>query len=113
MKIWIVYLHPSSSSAPPADVGTGEQGSCTVRTKPEIIVYLKASFAYMHRAAASIAEAKAPIATPEFSPWPQGTATRLGVAIEDCVHTWDHYGQLVAYLRMNGIVPPASRKKSS
>jgi hypothetical protein len=95
---------------PPTDVGTGEQGSSTVRTKPEIIAYLKASFAYMHRAAASIDEAKAPIATPEISPWPEGTATRLGVAIEDCVHTWDHYGQLVEYLRMNGIVPPASRR---
>ena len=95
---------------PPADVGTGEQGSSTVRTKPDIIAYLKASFAYMHRAAASIDDANAPIATPEISPWPEGSATRLGVAIEDCVHTWDHYGQLVEYLRMNGIVPPASRR---
>jgi hypothetical protein len=95
---------------PPADVGTGEQGSSTVRTKPEILAYLKASFAYMHRAASSIDDAKSPIATPEISPWPEGTATRLGVAIEDCVHTWDHYGQLVEYLRMNSIVPPASRR---
>jgi DinB family protein len=95
---------------PPADVGTGEQGSSTVRTKPEIRAYLKASFAYMHRAASSIDDAKSPIATPEISPWPEGTATRLGVAIEDCVHTWDHYGQLVEYLRMNSIVPPASRR---
>ncbi len=35
--------------------------------------------------------------------------TRLGIAIEDCLHSWDHYGQLVEYLRMNGIVPPGSR----
>ena len=47
---------------------------------------------------------------PEISPWPAGTATRLGVAIEDCIHSWDHYGQLVEYLRMNGIIPPASRR---
>jgi hypothetical protein len=95
---------------PPADVSTGERGSQSVRSKPEIIAYLKASFSYMHRAAASIDDAKVPIATPEISPWPEGTATRLGVAIEACVHTWDHYGQLVEYLRMNGIVPPASRR---
>lgn len=95
---------------PPVEVGTGEGGSSVVRSKPEIIGYLKASFAYMHRAAASIDDAKAPIPTPKISPWPKGTATRLGVAIEDCVHTWDHYGQLVEYLRMNGIHPPASRK---
>jgi hypothetical protein len=37
---------------PPGDVGLGESGSSTVRTKPEIIAYVKAAFAYMHRAAA-------------------------------------------------------------
>jgi hypothetical protein len=95
---------------PPVEVGTGEGGPSAVCSKPQIIGYLKASFAYMHQAAASIDDAKAPIPTPKISPWPKGTATRLGVAIEDCVHTWDHYGQLVEYLRMNGIVPPASRK---
>jgi hypothetical protein len=95
---------------PPAEAGVGESGSIAVCTKPEIIADLKASFAYMHQAAASIDEVKATIVTPEISPWPTGTATRLGVAIEDCLHTWDHYGQLVEYLRMNGIVPPSSRK---
>ena len=94
----------------PVDVGTNESGAASVRTKPEIIAYLKESFVYMHRAAAAIDDAKAAIPTPDISPWPQGTATRLGLAIEDCVHTWDHYGQLVEYLRMNSIIPPASRK---
>jgi hypothetical protein len=95
---------------PPDNVGSGESGSSEVRGKREIVAYVKASFAYMHRAAAAIDDAKAPIPTPPISPWPEGTATRLGVAIEDCVHTWDHYGQLVEYLRMNSIVPPASRR---
>jgi hypothetical protein len=95
---------------PPGDVNDDERGSASVKTKPQIIAYLKDSFAYMHRAAAAIDDAKTPIPTPHISPWPSGTATRLGVAIEDCVHTWDHYGQLVEYLRMNGIVPPASRR---
>ena len=95
---------------PPVDPGTGERGASAVRGKAAIIAYVKASFAYMQRAAAAVDESNTPIPTPEISPWPPGTATRLGVAIEDCVHTWDHYGQLVEYLRMNGIVPPASRK---
>jgi hypothetical protein len=94
----------------PVDVGSGESGASSVRTKPEIIAYLKASFAYMHEAAASIDDANGVIPTPGISPWPDGTATRLGVAFEDCLHTWDHYGQLVEYLRMNGVVPPASRR---
>jgi hypothetical protein len=95
---------------PPHDVGKDERGATSVRTKVEIIAYVRDSFAYMHRAARAIDNAKTPIPTPSISPWPEGTATRLGVAIEDCVHTWDHYGQLVVYLRMNGIVPPASRR---
>lgn len=90
-----------------ADVGAGENGSSAVHGKAQIIAYLKASFAYMRRAIEAIDDANAPIPTPPISPWPYGTATRLGVAIEDCLHTWDHYGQLVEYLRMNGIVPPA------
>jgi hypothetical protein len=96
--------------APPVDVGRGEEGSDAVRTKSEIIDYLKGSFTYMHRAARSIDDENIPIPTPPISPWPKGTATRLGVALEDCVHTWDHYGQLVEYLRMSGIIPPESRK---
>lgn len=95
---------------PPVNVGDGESGDTSLRTKAEILPYLKNSFAYMHRAAAAIDDANAPIPTPAISPWPAGTATRLGVAIEDEVHTYDHYGQVVEYLRMNGIVPPASRK---
>jgi hypothetical protein len=94
---------------PPRDVGTNESGASSVQAKAEIMAYLEESFAYMHRAAAAIDDANRPIPTPGISPWPQGTATRLGVAIEDCVHTWDHYGQLVEYLRMNGFVQPTSR----
>jgi hypothetical protein len=95
---------------PPAETGEGESGSSAVHTKSEILVYLKNSFEYMRRAAAAVDSANDPIPTPEISPWPAGKATRLGVAIEDCVHTYNHYGQLIEYLRMNGIVPPASRR---
>ena len=95
---------------PPVDVGARESGPDRVHGKPAILAYLKESFAYMRRAAASVDQANAVIPTPSVSPWPKGTATRLGVAVEDCVHTWDHYGQLVEYLRMNGIVPPESRR---
>jgi uncharacterized damage-inducible protein DinB len=98
---------------PPRDVGADERGADSVRTKAEIIAYLRDSFVYMHRAAITIDDLKSPIPTPGISPWPDGTATRLGVAIEDCVHSWDHYGQLVEYVRMNGIIPPGSRSDSS
>jgi hypothetical protein len=94
---------------PPVDVGSGESGSREVHTKDEVIAYVKNSFAYMRRAALAIDDGNTPIPTPDISHWPPGTATRLGLAIEDCVHTWDHYGQLVEYLRMNNIIPPGSK----
>jgi len=39
-------------------------------------------------------------------------STRLRLAFFGVEHAYDHYGQMVEYLRMNGIVPPASRGKS-
>jgi hypothetical protein len=37
--------------------------------------------------------------------------TRLAAANLTVWHSYDHYGQMVEYLRMNGIVPPASRNQ--
>jgi uncharacterized damage-inducible protein DinB len=38
--------------------------------------------------------------------------TRLQLAEDVVAHSYNHYGQMVEYLRMNGIVPPASRRHS-
>jgi hypothetical protein len=46
---------------------------------------------------------------PIKSPFGDGTTTRLGMATLIVGHCFDHYGQMVEYLRMNGIIPPASR----
>ena len=35
--------------------------------------------------------------------------TRLALTVEALIHAFDHYGQMVEHLRMNGVVPPASR----
>lgn len=94
---------------PPGDVGPGESGPSSVRTKQEVIAYVKAAFAYMHRADAAIDDGNELIPRPKFLPYGPATMTRLYVAVADVGHTNDHYGQLVEYLRMNGIIPPASR----
>jgi hypothetical protein len=85
----------------------GEEAPDSVRTKAEIVEYLKGSFAYLHRAMASITEDT----LMEPIPGTKGTwqRTRLGLAVDSVAHSYDHYGQMVEYLRMNGIVPPASR----
>ena len=66
------------------------------------------SFAHAHEAFAQIN--KANIDGQVRNPFGKGTRPRLGLTIVILGHTQDHYGQMVEYLRMNGIVPPASRK---
>jgi uncharacterized damage-inducible protein DinB len=90
----------------PVDVGD-ESGPASLKTKAEILAYLHDSFAYVHKAIATINEKN--LVEPLKSPFGEGTITRLGVATSVTAHGFDHYGQMVEYLRMNGIVPPASR----
>ena len=91
---------------PPADVA-GESGPDSITTKTDILKYLKASFEYAHKAIGTINEKNllAPIK------WPFGDrpSSRLELAGVVTSHGFDHYGQIVIYLRSNGIVPPASR----
>jgi uncharacterized damage-inducible protein DinB len=68
---------------------------------------LKDSFVYVHKAIASINESN--LVGTVKSPFGEGSVTRLGLATTVAAHGFDHYGQMVEYLRMNGIVPPASR----
>ena len=83
--------------------GNGPQN---LRTKAEIIQFLKDSFALGHKAAATLT-------TENMLQNPEGSkSTRLHRAEFGVAHAYDHYGQMVEYLRMNGIVPPASRNKS-
>lgn len=80
-----------------------ENGPADIQGKEAIVKFLKDSFAYAHHAIDSV--------TPENALQPAGKGhrnTRLFEAAEIPVHTNDHYGQMVEYLRMNGIVPPAS-----
>jgi hypothetical protein len=84
----------------------GGNGPQELKTKAEIIKFLKDSFALGHRAAATLT-------TQNMLQLAEGSkSTRLRLAIFGAEHAYDHYGQMVEYLRMNGIVPPASRAKS-
>jgi len=91
---------------PPVDTG-GEKGPESVTSKADVVKFLKESFAYAHKAVASINEGNATAEIPD--PFGEGKATRTGLATAFSWHGFDHYGQMVVYLRMNGIVPPASR----
>ncbi|MFN7957114.1 MAG: DinB family protein [Holophagaceae bacterium] len=95
---------------PPAEVGDMEMGPDSLKTKAEIVKYMKDSFAYARKAIQGITaqNGSRPIKNP-FGQGPDFTA--IGMATLLAFHGMDHYGQMVEYLRMNGIVPPASRPR--
>jgi uncharacterized damage-inducible protein DinB len=92
----------------PADAGD-EMGPDTVRTKAEILDYLNASFAHLGKAIDAIGEKNAIVKSSPISPMKGTETTRLALTVEALIHAFNHYGQMVEYLRMNGVVPPASR----
>jgi hypothetical protein len=91
---------------PPVELGS-ENGPDSVKTKADIVKFIKDSFAYVHKAVGTINEGN--LLNPIKSPFSENTVTRLGMATLVVAHCFDHYGQMVEYLRMNSIVPPASR----
>ncbi len=95
---------PLTGDKVPENIKDGN-GPAELKSKADIIKFLKDSFALGHKAAATL--------TPENMLQNPGNSksTRLHLATFGVAHAYDHYGQMVEYLRMNGIVPPASRGK--
>ena len=84
-------------------------GPAELKSKAEIVQYLKDSFALGHKAIATITSENE--VTPLAKPALPFLSTRLAIANIGSFHPMDHYGQMVEYLRMNNIVPPASRPR--
>ena len=104
-----VFYSAILGQAPPAGAtlaGT-TNGPEDIRTKEQILKYLSASFALGHKAFATLTAGNA--VTPLVKPPISLMNTRLAMASFSCAHASDHYGQMVEYLRMNRIVPPASK----
>ena len=87
----------------PYGPGTNDNGPDNVLGKPAIVEYLKGSIAYARKAMASLNEKNQldPLRT-HF-----GSQPRVAVAAGIAFHSYDHYGQMVVYARMNGITPGA------
>jgi uncharacterized damage-inducible protein DinB len=95
------YFGSFSPTPPAVDVNA----IANLTGKDDLVKALKASFAYGHQAIATIT---AQNAFQSLNPkYPVTPATQAAGAV---AHAFDHYGQLVEYLRMNGLVPPASAK---
>lgn len=93
-------LGESSAKGSPAEA---------TKTRSAVLQYLKDSFAYTHRALSSITEqnAKLPIKHPLFDM----ITTRMGLGIVAIAHPFDHYEQMVEYLRMNNIILPRHMRR--
>jgi hypothetical protein len=101
---WFIWS-PLTGEKLPEGLNDGN-GPADLKSKPEIIKFLKDSFALGHRAAATLT-AENMLQAPGKS-----KSTRLRLAEFGVAHAYDHYGQMIEYLRMNGVVPPASRPNS-
>jgi uncharacterized damage-inducible protein DinB len=75
--------------------------------KDDVVAALAGSFSFAHKAIATLTPANAfeVLKSQEMGLQTRSTLASFGVA-----HAFDHYGQMVEYLRMNGIIPPASAK---
>jgi len=80
-------------------------GPAEMKSREEILKFLKESFAYSHKAAAGLTSEN----ELELVKFRGREVTRMSLVILGLRHATDHYGQMVEYLRMSGVVPPGSR----
>jgi uncharacterized damage-inducible protein DinB len=76
-----------------------------LKDKDQIVAAFQASFTFAHKAIATLTAQNA-FDGVKGAP----DATRSSMVAFGIAHGFDHYGQMVEYLRMNGVVPPASQK---
>lgn len=96
------YFYSAISGTKPS-VDMKKLGSMT--NKDEIVSALAASFAFAHQAIATITPQNAFLTIKGAD----GINTRATLASFGMAHGFDHYGQMVEYLRMNGVLPPGSK----
>jgi uncharacterized damage-inducible protein DinB len=99
------FFNEIEGKTPPQ--GCEKGGPSPAKTKPELLKYLKDSFDYGNKVLQTI-DAKNALDRVE-GPY-AGPNTKLGLATAAVWHIADHYGQIVEYVRMNGIVPPPTQK---
>ena len=104
-----IYMSASTAlgEKPPVDIGATENGPASVESKEQIVQFLKGAFAYAHKAALSLTAANQTELMK--APWGDGQVAKGSLVSIVAWHSANHYGQMVVYARMNGIVPPSSR----
>jgi uncharacterized damage-inducible protein DinB len=99
------FFNEIEGKTPPEHCEKG--GLAPAKTKPELLKYLRDAFDYGNKVLATL-DARNALDRVD-GPY-AGPNTKLGIAVVAVWHVADHYGQLVVYLRMNGIVPPPTQQ---
>ena len=86
----------------PIEPGPHENGPDSLHSKAEVVKFLRESFVYLHKGIGTVNEHN----LMEVVELPEGgRVPRLSVVTAAISHPWDIYGQMIEYLRMNGIDP--------
>ncbi len=75
--------------------------------KADVVAALKEAFAYCDKAYDSLTDASGAQTVKFFA----GDAPKLSVLSVNNMHTMEHYGNLVTYMRLKNIVPPSSEPR--
>jgi uncharacterized damage-inducible protein DinB len=106
-----LFAHIADAQYEFCGAATGENVSKDIektrKTKAEIVPALKEAFAYCDAAYAKMTDANAA----EMVPFMGMRITKLGAMDFNTAHTMEHYGNLVTYMRIKGIVPPSSESR--
>ena len=86
----------------PVDTGEHDNGPDSIKTKEEVIKFLRESFSYFHKAVSTTSDKNL---MEIVSYGGNARVARLQVLTAAISHPWDIYGQMVEYVRMNGIDP--------
>jgi hypothetical protein len=101
----LAFFNEIEGKTPPDSCEKG--GPAPVKTKAELLQYLRDSFAYGNKVLATI---NARNAMDRVEGRYGGPNTKLGMAVIAVWHVADHYGQVVYYLRLNGIIPSPTQQ---
>jgi uncharacterized damage-inducible protein DinB len=79
----------------------------TLTAKPDLVAALKKAFVYCDSAYDTLTDASAADMVTFF----KGKRPKLSMLNWNTWHTWEHYGNVVVYMRIQGVVPPSGEKK--
>lgn len=107
---WVVGSAMQGTKTP-VEVGDGDSGPASMTAKHELLKYVRDSFACIRGGIRTVNEHNALEMVPHPYEPAKTKVERLTLVVGYACHCCDHYGQLVVYERLNGIVPPPSRPK--